>query len=468
MLLALCASCGRSGYDLVDAGSVADTTTDVGGDALVDVDAAALDVGGDTSRDAGPSLTVEVAPALSIVGAVMGAQLGGALAIADVNGDGRDDVIVGAPAQVVTSVNDGRVFVHLAEGALIATTAASEITPADATSSEFGASLANVGDLNGDGREDVAVGAPAWTGTLSQQGRVIVLSGEDGVGLGSAVLWTSAPPMLANARLGQEVVPIGDVDGDGRGDLGIAAPSEPGTVGVGRVYVFPRLGAAFGAPVVLEAPDGDAVSFGFSLGGGDLDGGEAEVAIGCYAWGGARRGAVYGARVSPSSVTAPALPSADDTAHVGSDLAVGRMLGDPATSDVAVGAFDEDEGTGAVYVYADGALLTGGAPARLAAPVRGAHFGFRLATADIDRDGFDELLVGAYGDGGTGAVYVYSLARDGFDAPPRWRLGGVPAGAQLGSAIAAGDIDGSGNLEIVVGAFRQNAGAGAFHLFQPM
>jgi len=459
----VCAACGRARYDAVD--GAAD------GDAAIDAAAA------DAPADAGAPTTTDLAPVYSVRGTSPTAELGSSIAAADVNRDGRSDLIVGSPGHDEPSVGDdaGRVSVFLSGPAGLSTSPAIELTPSDGAGSLFGGALAGLGDVNGDGLEDVAVAAPYFTGTFERQGQVLVLAGAGATGLGET-LW-AASPSPARTVFGQEVVRMGDVTGDGLDDLAVAAPAERVGAGIGGVYVYAQTGTGFAdAPIGrLAAPDPDGTAFGYSLAGGDLDGAPGvELVLGAYTWGpasptGRHRGAVYGSTFDGApSVIGPRLPTTDGDANVGSDIAVGQLLGD-GRADVAVGAFHEATGDGAVYVYPDGSLLAGAPPPlRLAAPVPVARFGTRLAVADVDADGLDELLVGAYAvDGSAGAVYVYSLARDGSEAPPRWRLTGAPAGAQLGSALVAADLDGDGDDEGAGRAYRPAGGLGPLPVLDP-
>ncbi len=177
-----------------------------------------------------------------------GLQFGYAVVgIGDVNGDGVEDIAVGAPgpfgfvplpcdptAPACAPPEWGRVFVFSgATGALIR-----KIVPASEYFA-FGYSLAALGDLNGDGVPDLAVGAPEFLS--NRWGEVYAFSGATG-----GQLWVFREPPYpvkqAIASLGQFIAPLGDVNGDGRRDLLVAAPfhdnTGAGTLLGGAVFVL--------------------------------------------------------------------------------------------------------------------------------------------------------------------------------------------------------------------------------------
>ncbi len=255
--------------------------------------------------------------------ALLGTGLEGA---GDVNGDGVPDVIAGAPGTgdaYVFSGTDGSVLLEL---------------HGEATEYYFGASVAGVGDMNGDGRADVIVGAPYSAAKGRATGRAIIFSGKDGSRLlavdgegpgelyGSAVAGGGAhrfavgapgggtshtgrvysydtlsrtPAFTADAagggvQLGAMFVSVvGDVDRDGVPDI-YATDFADGShaIGAGRVYVYSgKTGAT-----LLDLP-GDVANEGFGIGGartGDINGdGIPDLVIGSWqysanAWSGGR------------------------------------------------------------------------------------------------------------------------------------------------------------------------------------
>lgn len=147
-------------------------------------------------------------------------------------------------------------------------------------------------------------------------------------------------------------------------------------------------------------------------------------------------------------------------ARLGRAAVTGDFDGDGLT-DLALGAYGGDGElglAGSVLVYT-GAHLQGTSSPVLTNPdgvltdgVADASFGLALARGDLDRDGFDDLVVGAPGaDDGQGAVYVYLGAGGGLGVLAPQRIAGAD-GEHLGAALAVGDWTGEGAPDLAVGA----------------
>ena len=158
-------------------------------------------------------------------------QFGASVAAGDVNGDGMDDVVVGAAGEYVGGNTLGRAYVFSGvNGSLLLTVE----SPNPNLAGDFGTSLA-VGDVNGDGKGDIAVGAGGErVGGNAYQGRAYVFSGADG----SLLFTLDSPNPEEGAWFGSSVA-VGDVNGDGKDDIAVGAFGEHvGGNSQGQVYVF--------------------------------------------------------------------------------------------------------------------------------------------------------------------------------------------------------------------------------------
>ncbi len=156
----------------------------------------------------------------------------------DVNGDGYDDVIVGAHLYDNGQTDEGAAWVYLGS--------ASGLEPAPSWMGEgnlgnayFGYSVAPALDTNGDGYDDIIVGASGYTNGQTQEGAAFVYLGSAS-GLSATASWTGEPN-TPTARFGWSVAGVGDVNGDGYADVVMGGPfwdNPAGYTNEGLVYLY--------------------------------------------------------------------------------------------------------------------------------------------------------------------------------------------------------------------------------------
>ncbi len=195
----------------------------------------------------------------SVQGGAAGERFGHAVAGlgADVSGDGRPEVIVGAPLYDSAGNDRGRVYLLRSVTSMLTQWTSSGAAAGD----QLGTSVAAAGDIDRNGVPDAVAGAPFF-GSL-ETGAVRVLSGSNGAQIGFAAGSDSF------GLLGGAVAGLGDVDADGHADVAGGAPQENLVPGNGRVVV---VSGKLGNVLLTIAGTGNEALGTALCGPGDLDG----------------------------------------------------------------------------------------------------------------------------------------------------------------------------------------------------
>jgi hypothetical protein len=155
----------------------------------------------------------------------------------DVNGDGYDDVVVGMPDLDEGQKTDVGAALLFHGGGDGLSASHGWMVAGDQEGARFGASVATAGDVDGDGYDDVVVGAPLYTEGERQEGVAFMFHGS-AAGLHTQAAWWAGGDK-ADTGFGTSVSTAGDVTGDGYADLAVGAPSyRHGELKVGRALGY--------------------------------------------------------------------------------------------------------------------------------------------------------------------------------------------------------------------------------------
>jgi hypothetical protein len=405
--------------------------------------------------------------ALGGAGGAAGDRFGTAVIVAgDQNGDGYNDLLVGAPG-----FNGSRGAVRCISGKYLANQSSTSIlwsitTPPVNAGAEFGTSLAAVGNVTGDSTPDFVVGAPNFLlSGVDTRGAIFLVDG----GTRAIVAHIYGLPQT---RLGMAMVSVGDQTGDFRADLAVSA-RHVSTSSASLVHIIPT--SAFGANSALANIShashsngwhqyGAALASGFDYNGD----GRLDLAIGVPNFGasGSETGYVEIRDATSLSLLrfyTPGVPGE----RFGASISAGQDFDGDGVIDLVVGSpgwsggFVED---GRVRVLSGAKLVNPSLPGpnelfTLTLGFSSTTFDLNLGAAvhacrDLNNDGVGDILAGAPGysvfSGGVknrGAVAVFSGATGtrmgvlfGFD------------GQRLGDAIVGDfdDLDGDGFEDFVV------------------
>ncbi|MFT5587115.1 MAG: hypothetical protein ACI9VR_004723 [Cognaticolwellia sp.] len=352
---------------------------------------------------------------LVLVGSTSGQGFGSSLGVDDFNGDGQVDLVVGVPGSSRFSTNAGEVYVFSQDMEPGSPPSATANFVSFNSQARTGADVAMMGDVSGDGYPDLLIGNQADNGE-----EMVLLYRGTSAGLGSkAYVFSGERGLRDGDEFGSEVASVGDLNRDGVADIAIGASG----VGerAGAVYLWQAPGST------NESSDAHAVITG-----------QAYDYLG-------QRDTVMGADLDGDGYS-DLLTGAPSQARFYLNYGEIRYDIDAQDSDVVILGVDEDD-----------------------------QLGQSPASGDMDRDGYEDIIVGAMGErdktgARVGATHIFygAAARpsaQGSSSDSTTQILGSNAYDGTGSAHVVGDVDGDGELDLLIGQAGVNDFAGAAYLF---
>lgn len=401
----------------------------------------------------------------------VGAHMGFAVSTAgDVNHDGYADVLVGAIAYDDGETDEGKAYLFLGGPAGLASSPA-WTAESNVAGALFGKSVAAAGDVNGDGHDDILIGAGDYSGPEVGEGKVYLFYGTAS-GATASPVWTFESNQ-AGAALGYPVEGLGDVNGDGYADVIVGANGyTDGETEEGVAFAF------YGSPSGLPATpnwtvesNNETAHMGHAVSSaGDVNGdGYDDAVVGAWNYTGAVNecGKAWVYLGGPSGLSTTAVWSMEGTQEGDNYGFWAHNVGDvnnDGYSDIMVAAKRYDD----VYMDEGIAFLFLGSPTgpstTPAWTMEGGNdeceFGDQFGPAgDVNGDGYDDLVIGAHYYTNTqwkeGAAFLFYGEADGLAATPAWVAYGGVAQANYGWSVdGAGDVNGDGFDDWIVGEFK--------------
>jgi hypothetical protein len=367
----------------------------------------------------------------------------------DFNGDGYSDVIVGAPGP---SGEPGHAYIYF--GGPSMDDVADVTLTGESADDGFGSGVASA-DVNGDGYADALVGASKYGGSM---GCVYVFFG--GSPMDNVADVKSAGKNLIG-NLGTRIASAGDVNADGYDDV------ISGEFGGNAVYLYYGGKTMDGVADLTITDSESSYRLASVASAGDVNGdGYSDVIIGSYQYASRGRAFIFLGGSAMDSVPDVIFEGEDfgsnlSSSQFGISVASARDVNGDGYGDVIIGAFKYPDTGGRAYIYFGSPFMDSVADLALTGDTDAKNFGICVSsTGDVNGDGFADVLVGDYYcNSQEGRAYLF-LGGPTMDATVDLVMDGLPHSNFGWSLSCAGDLDGDGFSDLIVGAYEYNFEAG--------
>ncbi|MFC2137426.1 FG-GAP-like repeat-containing protein [Bacteroidota bacterium] len=374
--------------------------------------------------------------------------------LGDVNNDGYDDVIVGAPESNFNGTNSGKVCIYYGSENM---DSIADINFTGETAEDyFGSVIASAGDVNNDGFDDLLIGLPNDDSLGYNAGVVYFYYGGITKKDKPDLIFTDKNPD-ANDYYGYSVSGAGDVNNDGFDDIVISAPVNQS----GRAYLYyGSVSMDTTADLVFMSSD-DEYEFGESVScAGDVNNdGYDDIIIGAPSMYDSGMVHIYFGGVTMDNA-ADVTIYGKTKSHIGTAVSSIGDINNDGFDDVIFADVRANNYTGEVFVLFGGSTMDNMPDLSFSGRESYQHFGLSVSYAgDLNGDNYDDFVIGSER---TDSAYIF-FGSENVDSIADLVLTGEGTNEYFGTSVScAGDINSDGYDDVIIGASNKLGHGGAY------